>query len=67
VVAKVDSPTLIQITQLFDSVTLKLNNGDELTQAADQIAKLGYQFADQNDGLSLFPLDAFIPQSDRYK
>jgi hypothetical protein len=67
VVAKVDSPISSQITQVFDSVTLKLNNGRELIEAADQIAKLGYQFADQSDGRSLSPLDGFIPKSDRYK
>ncbi len=67
VIAKVESPLLKDVVAKFDSVTLQLNNAAELTAAADAIAKLGYAFADQNDGNHLSPLDAFIPQSDRFK
>lgn len=67
VIQKVDSPVLNQIVQVFDSVTLKLNNAQQLTAAADQIARLGYRFADQNSGADLSPLDVYIPKSDRYK
>lgn len=67
VIDKVDSPALNQIVSIFNSVTLRLNNADELTTAADKIATLGYEFADQHDGMSLSPLDGFIPKSDRFK
>ena len=58
---------LNQIIGVFGSVQLKLNNGAQLTVAADQIAKLGYQFAAQNDGTQLGALDGFIPTQDRWK
>ena len=67
VTSKVDSSTLNEIVAVFDSVTLKLNNAVELTTAADRIAKLGFTFAGQNDGLALSPLSGFIPKSDRFK
>ncbi len=67
VTEKVSSSRLNQIVDVYRSVTLKLNNAAELNSAADQIARLGYEFAEQNDGASLSPLDKFIPQSDRFK
>jgi hypothetical protein len=67
VTAKVDLSTLNQIVTVFESVSLRLNNAVELTAAADQIAKLGFTFAAQNDGLALSPLSGFIPKSDRFK
>ena len=67
VLAKTDDPILKEILGIFGSVTLKLNNRAELTGAADQIAEFGYQFAEQNDGSTLQPLDAFIPKADRWK
>lgn len=67
VVAKVDDPRLAEIVAVFDAVTLKLNNADQLTDAADEIATLGYQFAEQADGAQFGVLDTFIPQSDRWK
>lgn len=67
VAAKIESPILDQIVGVFDSVTLKLNNHDELVRAADQIAVLGYRFAEVHDGRDFASLDGFIPTSDRYK
>ncbi len=67
VAEKVDSATLKQIVATFESVKLKLNNAVELTVAADNIAQLGYQFAQQSDGSELGALDGFIPGSDRFK
>ena len=67
VLAKTKEPVVKAVLDVFQSVKLKLNNRDELTAAADQIAKLGYQFAEQNDGSNLKSLDAFIPKSDRWK
>ena len=67
VVAKVSDPRLNEIVKVFHSVTLKLNNSAELTRAADEIAALGYQFAEQADGGQFSVLDGFIPPSDRWK
>lgn len=67
VIAKVEVSTLNEIVEVFDSVTLKLNNAAELNAAADRIAELGYAFAAENDGLDLRPLRNFIPGSDRFK
>jgi hypothetical protein len=52
---------------VFGSIKLRLNNKNQLTVAADQIAKLGYQFAANNDGSTWGVLDSFIPKSDRWK
>lgn len=67
VISKVSDPRLSEIVAVFDSVKLKLNNAAELTRAADEIATLGYQFAEQADGSQFAVLDSFIPSSDRYK
>lgn len=67
VAAKVELPQVAAILSAFDGVSLKLNNAAELTAAADQIAELGYRFADQADGESMGALDPFIPTPDRYK
>ena len=67
VAAKVNSPILNQVMEVFGSVALKLNNADQLTSAADKIAALGHEFAATNDGSALSALDTFIPKADRYK
>tara|TARA_R110002049_G_scaffold4601_5_gene32056 strand:+ start:87813 stop:88844 length:1032 start_codon:yes stop_codon:yes gene_type:complete len=67
VAAKVSDARLSEIIKVFDSVKLKLNNSAELTRAADEIAALGYQFAEQADGSQFTALDGFVPQSDRWK
>ncbi|MCC9644944.1 cytochrome c family protein [Rhodopirellula sp. JC740] len=64
---KVSSKYLEDILLVYSGVTLKLNNRDELTQAADTIADLGYQFASETNGHVLAPLDAFIPPQTRWK
>jgi len=64
---KVDSQTLEQILVVFDAVTLKLNNQIQLDTAADQIAALGYRFAQEETGENFSALDTFIPSPDRYK
>lgn len=65
--AKVDDAILNEIVEVFQSVTLKLNNQAQLTTAADAIARLGYEFAAANDGSTMESLDAFIPGRDRWK
>ena len=67
VAAKVDVPMLREILDAYGSVKLKLNNSDELTDAADKIARYGYLFAEQSDGKELAVLDTFVPESARWK
>jgi hypothetical protein len=64
---KVESPLLDQILAVFEGVTLKLNNEQQLVAAANEIATLGFQFAEQESGAGLGVLDTFIPTPDRYK
>ena len=63
VAAKVDEPILDQILTAVSGVTLKLNNNVELIGAADQIARLGLQFAAENDGKELASLDVYLPKT----
>ncbi|MGB7346937.1 MAG: cytochrome c family protein [Pirellulaceae bacterium] len=67
VAQKVDSPTLDKIVSVYESITLKLNNSDQLTTAADQVAAMGFEFANSADGSTLGALDSFVPKSDSYK
>ncbi|MDG2222338.1 MAG: cytochrome c family protein [Rubripirellula sp.] len=64
---KVESPTIDQILEVFRGISLKLNNEQQLVTAANEIAALGYQFAEQPSSEDLSPLDTFIPKPDRYK
>lgn len=61
VAAKVDEPLLDEILGVVAKVKLRLNNEVELNHAAEQVAALGYRFADENDGTGLASLDAYIP------
>ena len=60
--AKISSQHVNKILQICDSIKLKLNNKQQLTSAANQIAELGTQFAAQSDGSDLSALDAYIPK-----
>ena len=52
---------------VYSGVTLKLNNREQLIQAADAIADIGFRFAAETNGHVLEPLDAFIPPANRWK
>ena len=67
VVAKVDQPILDQVVAVFASVTLKLRNADQLNRAADEVARLGFEFAADGSGEGLESLDRFSPSSDAWK
>ena len=64
--AKIDSPQVRQIVDIFGSIKLQLNNESQLTAAANQIAVLGLEFAESNQA-DPSTLDRFIPGPDRYK
>ncbi|MCG8653646.1 MAG: cytochrome c family protein [Pirellulales bacterium] len=67
VAAKVDAPILDDILAVYRAVKLKLNNEQPLVNAANEIAHLGYQFAQKTDGRSLQVLDQFIPKGEVWK
>ena len=67
VAAKVDDPRLSEILAVFEGVKLTLNNLARLDRAADEIAQLGYRFAENHDGATLAPLDPFVPPPERWK
>ena len=64
---KIDNPYIEKAMEVFGKIKLRLNNGKQLTAAADIIAVLGYEFAANTDGRTLESLDGFIPGSDRWK
>lgn len=65
--AKVDTPEIDEILRVFASIKLKLNNAKQLQSAADEVARLGFEFAARSDGNDFAPLDKFIPSPDRWK
>jgi hypothetical protein len=64
---KLNQPLLADILAVFQSVQLKLNNREQLTEAADSIAALGVRFAATVPGSQLEAMDKFIPGQDRWK
>jgi len=64
---KAPNAEVAAIVQIAQGVKLSLNNGAELTGAADKIAELGRKFADTNDGATLAALDALIPAPAVYR
>ncbi|MCA9194655.1 MAG: cytochrome c family protein [Planctomycetales bacterium] len=58
---------LDEILQIYQGVSLKLNNQTELLEAADAIHMRGVQFAATIEGSQLAAIDAYIPSPDRWK
>ncbi len=65
--SKLQQPLLDEIVAVFQRVKLKLNNQQELTEAAERIAVLGARFAASVDGDKLAAMDPFIPPRERWK
>lgn len=65
--SKLNQALLGEILAVYQSVELKLNNQQQLSEAADSIAKLGVRFAATVSGQQLQAIDPFIPSSDRWK
>jgi hypothetical protein len=55
------------ISDIASSVSLKLNNGAELTAAADKVGELGRKFATAETGDKLAAVDPLIPKPDKYR
>lgn len=67
VAGKVEIPQVQQAVEIYGKIKLRVGNGAQLMAAADLIAKLGTEFAEQNNGTELEALDAFIPPMERWK
>ncbi len=65
--SKLSQPLLADVLSVYQSVELKLNNRQQLTEAADNVASLGIRFAATVDGSQLAPIEPFIPTQDRWK
>lgn len=64
---KINDDSLGEILSVFAGVKLKLNNYDQLIEAADSIAALGVRFAATADGAALEAIDKYIPAESKWK
>lgn len=64
---KLNQPLLNDIIAVYKSVTLKLNNRDQLMEAARSVNSLGVRFAATVPGSDLTAIDKFIPPENRWK
>lgn len=64
---KLQQPLLDEALAVFKAVKLRLNNRDQLEQAADKINTIGIRFAATVDGNSLEAIQKYIPTADRWK
>ncbi|MEE2868133.1 MAG: hypothetical protein VYE69_23025, partial [Pseudomonadota bacterium] len=62
-----EAPELGEIQEIASGAKLKLNNQDELTDAAAKISVLGLKFADTYDGTTFAAVDKYIPGADKFK
>ncbi len=65
--SKLNQPLLDEILTVFQSVELKLNNREQLTDAADRINLLGIRFAATVPGADLAAIEGFIPPKENWK
>lgn len=64
---KLQQPVLDEVLATFKSVQLKLNNRQQLLQAADTVAALGTRFAATVSGDALAAMDPYLPKPDQWK
>lgn len=64
---KLNQPLLNDILAVYKSVTLKLNNREQLLEAANNVNQLGIRFAATVSGDQLEAIDRFIPADSRWK
>lgn len=65
--SKLNQPLLEDILTVYQSIELKINNRQQLTEAADRINLLGIRFAATVPGTALEPIDGFIPPEKNWK
>ncbi|HZZ17730.1 MAG TPA: cytochrome c family protein [Opitutaceae bacterium] len=61
------TPEITQVLAATASISLKLNNADELNGAADKVQALAQAFAKAHDGSDLAALDPLLPGPATYK
>lgn len=62
-----EQPLLNEVLAVYKSVKLRLNNHDQLVEAAEKINSLGIRFAATVPGSDLADMDRFIPPENRWK
>ena len=65
--SKVNHPVLAETIAIAQSVTLKLNNREQLEVAADKINDLGVRFGATVNGDDLAAIDSFVPPKNKWK
>jgi hypothetical protein len=63
----VTNPHVDEAVQAALAVPLKLNQQDQLIEAADAVGKAAFSFATQADGSALSAIDPLLPQPEQYK
>lgn len=65
--SKVNHPILAESINVAQSVSLKLNNREQLEQAAGKINELGVRFGATVSGDELTAIDSFVPPKNKWK
>ena len=65
--SKLNHPILAQTISIAQSVALKLNNREQLEQAAGKINELGIRFGVSVSGDELAAIDSFVPPKNKWK
>jgi len=65
--AKINDPRLDQAVQIFETVSIRLNNEAPLTKAANMIAQIGVDFAENPPASGWEQIDRFVPGKDKWK
>lgn len=65
--SKLNHPILAETINVAQSVALKLNNREQLEQAADKIHETGLRFGATVTGEELTAIDPFIPPKNKWK
>ena len=65
--AKLNHPILAETISIAQSVALKLNNREQLEQAANKINEMGVRFGATVAGDELAAIDSFVPPKNKWK
>ncbi len=64
---QVHDPLLDRVLQTFSSARLAINNRSQLDTIADEIKKLGIEFANKPEGSELTAVDPWLPKPEAYR
>jgi len=65
--SKLNHPALAETIKIAQSVALKLNNKEQLEQAANKINEMGVRFGATVNGDELAAIDSFVPPKNKWK